>query len=62
MNVDPKFAEENDRLDMMRRWSAVGVGVVALIMFWFALTTPDIDDLPQYDCVPGHHHTTEECQ
>ncbi len=34
------------------------LGVVAL--FW--VTTPNMDDLPEFTCNPGSHHTTKECQ
>lgn len=37
------------------------LALVVLIAVLFTVTTPDLDNLPAYDCVPGHHHTTKEC-
>lgn len=36
------------------------LAVAAVAVLWH-VTTPNLDDLPAYDCVPGHHHTTKEC-
>lgn len=39
------------------------IAVVILFGFlWLAATTPNLDNLPEYDCRPGEVHTTAECR
>ena len=50
----------------MTRAELMALGLMALVSIfaicaWFTVTTPDLSDLPAYECAPGHHHTTKEC-
>lgn len=39
----------------------IALAFVALV-FASAPRASDLEDQPAYECNPGHHHTTKECQ
>lgn len=59
---EPAYVELRVR---MPQWLAIVLLVILgilLVLGMYVVTSPNLDALPAYECNPGSHHTTKECQ